>query len=235
MIKSFNLAAYAAALLLAGCGGNGPDSDEPLPLKTGNRWVYQYTNSTFGSGISTYEVTGTRQIDGRTAYVMHDDFEFWDGPHDTPLVPSDSAVIRYPANNATPEEIEDGPLTILRLPLKTGDAWTDLDETIDAGFDEDDDGINEIETITFRSEVGAPVSVNTPAGSFSEAYPVTSRYERQYVNPVTHVVLDTSYKTRREWYALGFGVVRREVYLQPYGQWRDYYSTEVLASARLVD
>lgn len=235
MTKPIALAACSAALLLAGCGVGETVTDDPMPLQTGNRWVYRYTNSTFGSGTSTYRVTGPIQIDGRTAYVVHNDFEFWGGPSDTPYVHTDTAVMRYPTSNATPEEIADGPLTILKLPLTVGDTWTDLDKTIDSGFDEDRDGVNEVEIITRTSQVGEPVSVSTPDGVYGGTYPVSSRYQRQYVNPVTHEVLDTSYRITREWYSPGVGVVRREVERQPYGQGRDYYSTEVLESVHLAD
>ena len=43
-------------------------------------------------------------------------------------------------------------------------------------------------------------------------------------------VFDTEVNSIKEWYVVGVGVVRRETYVQPYGGWRDYHTTEILSS-----
>lgn len=232
-----SLAACAAFSFLSACGG-GNDSEtstDPLPLKIGNRWVYQYTTSDPQSGISTYEVTGTRVIDGQTAYVIRDDFR--QRLRDTPYVPRNVGVYKYPPSDTSPNAVVDRPVMVVTPELHTGDTWTDIDETVDSGYDIDDDGMNEVEVITSNSQVGAVVSVTTPARTFDEAYPVISLYQRQIVNPVTHEVYDTASETTRQWHVPGIGVVRREVDIQFYGNgtFRDFSSTEVLQSARLYD
>jgi hypothetical protein len=203
-----------------------------MPLSVGNRWVYDYTY-TYGvesHGTSTYEVTGSQSIDGRTAYIVHDNSFGHLQERDTAYVPDDSSLLRYPPSDAVEDELADGAMAILQLPLHAGDTWTSLDESLDTGFDVDGDGVNELETVNFHSRVDATESVRTPLGTFDSAYPVISHYQRQIVNPVTHEIYDTAFTHKSEWYVLGVGVVRREVSEQVYGGWRDFHSVELLTA-----
>jgi hypothetical protein len=233
MKKLMISAACAAVATLAACGGDSgsaSDSTDPMPLSVGNRWVYDltYTYGIESQGTSTYEVTGSQSIDGRTAYIVHDDF--FQQERDTAYVPDDSSLLRYPSSDATDDEGADGALSILQLPLHAGDTWTSLDKTLDTGFDVDGDGVNEVETVNLHSRVDATESIRTPLGNFDSAYPVISHYQRQIVNPVTQEIYDTAFKAKSEWYVLGVGVVRREVSEEPYGGWRDFHSVELLTA-----
>lgn len=226
------VACAAALATLAACGGGdrASDSTDPMPLSVGNRWVYDYTY-TYGvnmHGTTTYEVIGRQSIDGRTAYIVHDDA--FPQERETAYARDDDSWLRYPPSDATADEAADGALSILQLPLRAGESWTSIDRTLDTGYDMDGDGVHEVETVNLHSRVEATESVRTPLGIFDSAYPVVSHYQRQIVNPVTQEVYDTTYTFMSQWYVLGVGVVRREVSRQPYGQWRDFHSTEVLTS-----
>ena len=152
------------------------------------------------------------------------------GSHTTPYVAVASGVLRYPASDATPAQQADGPQMALRLPLTPGDRWTNVSRTVDAGFDHDGDGTNEVEVTESHSAVDVPVSMSTFAGTFSTSYPIETYHRRQVKSPVSGEVFDTELDNIKEWYVIGVGVVRRETYFQPYGGWRDYHTTEILSS-----
>ena len=229
-----NLAACLTVAALAACGGgdDSPHSNEPLPLAVGNQWQYHYSTAFpySESGVSTYKVSGTTKIDGVDAFVVNDDFRTGGDTHTTPYATSESGVTRYPASDATAEQIADGPQIALRQPLTVGDRWTNVSRTVDLGFDYDEDGTNEVEVTESHSAVGDTVSVSTFAGNFSTAYPIETFHRRQFKSPVTGEVFDTELDNIKEWYVIGVGVVRRETYFQPYGGWRDFHSTEILSA-----
>lgn len=235
-IRTHTAAALVLLLGLGACGGadddTPPSGTDPFPLAVGSQWSTQFTSSMAETGIRTYEVTGTDTVDGNTAHVVADRFGA-----DTLLrryVHTDTAVWRL-ANDAAPiDEQSAGAFLLLQLPLRTGERWTQLDESADSGIDVDGDGLAE----TLRTQAEAVVEqsgpVTTPAGRFDSAYLVTSTYRRGLVNPATGEIYEPEVQSVvHEWYVPGVGRVARDRLVTPAGGWREYESTEALSSYRL--
>jgi hypothetical protein len=224
---------FASLLLLGGCGGGSEDSTQPkgtdpFPLSVGNRWDMEVNDMRWSLGTWTDEVSGTRPSDGSTTYVMSKTISAT--KRDTPYLHTDTGVWRLPPLDATPDELEQGPILILKLPMVVGDRWTQVDKIVDTGNDVDNNGHNEIET-TFRyARVDRVETVDTPAGKFDGAFVVTTSDSWTFSDPETKYEYDFSHFTTTEWYVPGVGVVRREVTGIPAGGIGNYGRTEVLKS-----
>jgi len=236
MNPRLNLAVCSALLALAGCGGgsesSAPTSNDPFPLAVGNRWEFSFSDSRAGSPEArTYEVVGTQEIDGKIAHIVRDTLVL---ARDSPYLRTDTEVLHYAGSDVPPDQQADWPQTILRLPLHVGDRWTQIDKVSDAGYDADEDGVNEVRSQHAEVEVVRTEAVVTPAGTFANAFVVYSSDAAEELNTVTHVVYNSYFSGTTEWYVPGIGVVRRDQYIVPWGAIRTYGSSEVLTAYRVT-
>lgn len=222
---------------LTACGGSeSPASGtDPFPLAVGNRWSMQFDirigATDAQSGTSTLEVIRSEVVDGETAHVIADSMSGTERRY----VQTQTEVWRLPADDAPSEERAAGRFLVLKLPLRAGDRWVQLDERSDSGFDEDADGKSELNVTYAEALVERVETIVTPAGNFSEAFVVTSTYRDGLVNAATDEVYEPAIQAVvREWYVPGVGPVRRERQVIPAGGWREYQSSEVLSGYRLT-
>lgn len=231
----------AVLISLTACGGSESPSTasgtDPFPLVVGNQWSMQYeirigaTNAS--SGTLTHEVMRSEVVDGDTAHVLAESRN--DSVRERRYVRTQTEVWRLPADDAPSEERAAGRFLVLKLPLLAGDRWTQLDERSDSGFDEDSDGKNELNVKHAEAVVEGVETIVTPAGSFAEAFVVTSTYSDGLVNAATNEAYEPAIRAVvREWYVLGVGVARREKLVIPAGGWREYERSEVLSGYLLT-
>lgn len=235
-IRTHTAAAIALLLGLGACGGADedtlPSGTDPFPLAVGSQWSAQFTSSMSETGTRTYEVTGTDLVDGDTAHVVAD--RFGASTLVRRYVHTDTAVWRLANDEAPIDEQSASAFLMLKLPLRAGERWTQLDESADSGIDVDGDGLSETLQTQAEAVVEQSGPVTTPAGRFEGAYLVTSTYRRGLVNPATGESYEPEVESViHEWYVPGVGRVARDRLVIPAGGWREYESTEALSSYRL--
>lgn len=202
MRKNVVVILAASLTMLASCNGGGGSvanepsvSLDPFPLSVGSTWQYDVTYRGITATQAAVCITGTRTVDSTKVYVLGvGDIEYAN------YVRTESEVLEIPLPNSGAYARAIGPQVILKLPLRPGDKWIQVDKTVPF----------ESGTISVYSEVSVrePVDVVTPAGYFKGAYPV-------YTNTVSTIPVTTpgtgliSNYNKIEWIALGVGVVAR--------------------------
>jgi hypothetical protein len=170
-----------------------PVALEAFPLSVGSEWKYDITERTTYS--QTLSITGTKLVDGQTVSVLGSG-----GAERAYFLRMPSAILQLPLSNAREYERAIGSRVVLKLPLRTGDKWVQVDKTVSIGGEI----IAEFTEVT----VLATEDIVTPAGYFAGAYPVYTKTEYRFLN-TPGTILSSEY-TKTEWIALGVGVVRRQ-------------------------
>lgn len=202
MSKYFVVILAVSLTMLASCNGGGDSVTnepnvalDPFPLSVGSTWQYDvnYRGVTYTQAATS--ITGIKTVDGTKVYVLGiGEIEYAN------YARTDSEILQLPLPNANAYTRAIGPVVILKLPLRPGDKWVQVDKTVPY----------ESGTISVYSEVTVrePEDVVTPAGYFKGAYPV-------YTNTVSTIPVTTpgtgliSNYNQVEWFALGVGVVAR--------------------------
>jgi hypothetical protein len=200
--KYFAIVPIITLTILASCNG-GSDSGinessvalDPFPLSVGNQWQYDVTDRVTTKRI--VNVVGTKLVDGLNVFVL--------GSNDAEYAlynRTDSAVTRLPISNANAYTRAIGPRVILKLPLRAGDKWVQVDKSVII----EKKVTAELTDVLVRSQE----DVITPAGYFKGAYPVftNSKFTTSDVGSTSSI---TTLETKTEWVVLGVGVVRREI------------------------
>lgn len=215
--------ALMTTLSLAGCGGSGGSSSATAasgdvgsyyPLAVGDRWVYQETDSNTGTATVTqsvrlFKASGTVTVNGIDTIALQAS-----GPatgtvlDEAHLAMTPQALQRlYQAADGAPEQYE-GAVTLLRLPVRSGDSYVAQDQSgIDLGVDLDGDGHDETLALHTNVTISGPESVTVAAGSFSNAMKassVTTRTITYSKNNAQSVVTLTD----TEWLAPDIGPVK---------------------------
>lgn len=203
-----------AALTACGGGGGGgapgtvtppsvPAGLDYAPLAVGDTWVYRRGDG----GLDRSKVTGTRVIDGQTAFVVTDS-NITTGQSDATSYRKSATALTEVPDGSDPFLSAIGAVDSLRLPLRVGDSYTQVDRTLSSGFDIDGD--NRADTITVRSTVTvlATETVTVPAGTFPDCMKVRTQITQIAVGSSTGLPV-TIVAIADEWYAADVGVVRR--------------------------
>jgi hypothetical protein len=168
---------------------------DPFPLSVGSIWQYDVTYRGITATQAAVSITGTKTVDGTKVYVLGvGDIEYAN------YARTDSEILELPLPNANAQTRAIGPLVILKLPLRPGDKWVQVDKTVPY-----EDGTLSVYTeVTVRE----PEDVVTPAGYFKGAYPVSTNtiFTIPATTPGTGLI---SNYNKVEWIALGVGVVSR--------------------------
>ena len=202
--------------LLAACGGGGGGAADAVvppvtlpsagpdfsPLAVGDAWVYLRNDGV----VERRSVTGTKVVDGQSALVVSDT-DFASGS-------TESSTFRKTASAIT--EVPDGSdallgavgaIDSLRLPLRVGDSYTQVDKSISGTLDIDRDGRPDTVTVRATVTVLASESITVAAGSFADCLKVRTQLTLSGVGSssgqATSVV-----SVADEWYAPEIGVVR---------------------------
>ena len=223
--------AFAAALLAA-CGGGGgsdsapiggggqtpPASDPPpasgsnyFPLSSGARWVYADYSSDSDTPSALYQVdTGaTTQVGGHVVTSLQTTSLDTNPAEDdgTRYLSTAAGVTAYPAANADALDQAIGPYMLLKLPVAAGDSFVQIDKTLDAGYDDDGDGVHEQLLVLSTVQAIDREPVSTPAGDFADALHLrttlhqTLKFSASKTTVATTVVQD-------DWLVDGVGRVR---------------------------
>lgn len=220
------LVALAALTVLSACGGSSDDSQpegsDAFPLSVGNRWEMKYLGA-YSDYTRKYEVVASSGTGDSSTYVVRrDDLPATDVRYQHPA----TGVLRMPE----PDDDFQAPRLVLRLPLRAGDSWVQRDDSTDAGYDYDGDGVNEVNHSYADVTVERIEPVTTLAGTFDKSYLVVSHARWEEVNPVTGEVYSVGTSLFRENYVIGIGVVKRDVDIMPAGGPRLFQSHESLSA-----
>lgn len=236
--------------LLAACGGGGSDeqsssvTSQPLennlplgeiisgdyfPLETGSRWVYEVTvNDSWASTaryLSSQVVAGAATVGGQKSQLVRD------------INPENGDLIGLgyitKTSNTVSAYFEDNtpPIDIVRLPLRQGDHFVQVDrKNVDVGADYDGDGINETMSLFLEVTVVGFEEVQTPAGNFTQALKVQEQGKStyRYSHNGEQIVVN---HTTTNWYVNGVGQVKEiETLIAPN---RNFTTTHTLKSYKV--
>ncbi|MDI1302606.1 MAG: FG-GAP-like repeat-containing protein [bacterium] len=215
------------AISLSACGGGGSsgsaapasgtgDTGNYMPLSVGNRWVYQATETTPAYGTVHYsqlaKVSNALMVAGHNTLALQtSDLVYGNILSETHVAKSGTALQQFfDVADGAPEQYE-GTVTLMRLPLRSGDSYVAQDQYgLDLGSDYDHDGHNESLAIHTDVTVSGPETVAVPAGTYANALKVTS-VSRQTVtysgnNAQAIVTFTTTY-----WLVPNLGPVKKTV------------------------
>lgn len=136
-----------AIFALVACGGQQPDpsrSDDPMPLSVGNRWQYDVGFLRGGLAETRQVVSAVPVAGGGTRYTIDSD----SSDVDTLLERTTTELLLIPASNADSLEQAIGPRLLLKLPLRVGDSWSQVDRA----FEHDFDGDGRMDSMTVLAE-----------------------------------------------------------------------------------
>ncbi len=207
------------ALALSACGGGGGGGSgdtggggsdpagtdlstrQYLPLQTGSRWVYQYSD---GDGTPVIqEITGTRSVSGNVGAVLSssdpDDGE-------TVLVETASGISQVPGTGADPLSLALGPVQLMKYPMHVGDTFTAAKASIGSVADLDGDGKPDSAAVTATALVVGVESVATPLGNFSDALHLRTTVVLTVQSTLAGRSIDITGVTD-DWYAPRIGLV----------------------------
>uniref|UniRef100_UPI00286D2602 Ig-like domain-containing protein n=1 Tax=Roseateles sp. TaxID=1971397 RepID=UPI00286D2602 len=242
------MAAALSALLVAcggGGGGGGAGSEPPpapvdtkpsvapnyFPIVTGHRWIYsESANASAASTMVT--VGGALTVDGQTGTVLRTLEAGETKATESLLLPSTSALHEIPLAGSDAFSLAVGKIQLLRLPVRAGDTFVQLDKILDKDVDLDGDG--RADRLVIRAEVTVLgfENVQTPAGDFSACL-----HQRAVLK--SSVTLSSDGRvipietTMDEWFAPDIGLVRRVQQESSGG--RTESSTTTLSQFRLGD
>ncbi|MDY0746526.1 FG-GAP-like repeat-containing protein [Paucibacter sp. R3-3] len=202
----------AALSACGGGGGGGGDggssvdgadlsTKQYLPLQTGSRWVYQYSD---GDGAPVIqEITGTRSVSGNTGAVMSstdpDDGE-------SVLVETGSGISQVPGTGADPLTLALGPVQLMKYPMHVGDSFTAAKASIGPVVDFDGDGKADSASVTASTQVIGVESISTAVGSFSDALHLRTTVVASVQSTLLGRTVDITSVTD-DWYASRIGLV----------------------------
>ncbi len=207
------IAAAVLVLALTGCGGGGGDAGsvpvpgpsagaDYFPLAVGNRWAYQGPK-----GVVTVDVTGTRQVEGRTLFV----FRTVDvGATSEQFYEKSAAgvVLRAGPGADALNTLLDG-VALLRLPLVAGQTEVQIDRALPGVGDIDGDGIADRIDLRMTSTMVGFEPLSSPLGDWNNVV-----HMRTVLTQVITLSLGnrrlTSTATQDDWYAPDIGPVRNE-------------------------
>lgn len=209
---------WTLALFACGGGGGGPTSDTPppaipappiapagpdfAPMAVGDAWVYRRDDG----GLDQVKITGTRTIDGQMVFTY--------ASTNTTDLDTQTGAIRKTSTAIT--EIPDGSSAFvaalgsydnLRLPLKMGDSYQQIDRVVTTGFDIDRDNRDDVITVRSTVTVLASEAVTVPAGTFEDCIKVRTVFVQTVAGSAGGPPLVLT-GTFDEWFAAGIGLVR---------------------------
>lgn len=200
-------------LLLVSCGGGGGGGDDnshtgtPLqgnyfPLATGDRWVYAKENGS----LATVHVTGTSSVEGQPALVVAVS-DPQDGSSTSAYRVTDTGVTETILSHDDPIVRQLGTFLVMRLPLRVGDSFVQMDKTVPIGMDLDGDGREDSAQVRATVDVIGVDDISTPAGAWAAcAHLRTVTVVTAQLTAMGTVAVDTT--TSDDWYAPDMGLVR---------------------------
>lgn len=224
--------------VLTGCGGGTADDPldtgrEALPLRAGDQWHYANTYSV-GTMLLDAErdmqVLSQAEEAGGTAYVLSG----W-RLHSLPdaavsLLRTPTTLVRRPGADDPAYEQAIGDRVLLRLPLTTGDRWTQVDARVPVVKDGLDDWL--LVKAEVAVEDGGPVDL--PQGRVRATWRVTTTETQdfesvppQYADHMRIRLTDTL------WIAPGLGMVARSLTIWPAAAIHPYVNGDRLLSWKL--
>lgn len=204
-------ACLAGLTTLVACGGGGGGGStletaalagDYFPLAVGDTWVYDDSKG----GRSTVRVTGTGTAEGREGLRVVVEDTSGEVSESVYLVTA-SGVRQVPVSGGDLLLRAIGSMEVLRLPLRVGERFVQIDRTIDSGIDFDGDGRNDQMDVRSVSEVVGVERITTAVGTFEQAAHV-----RTSVHATVHLSAQGNSAdidaTMNDWYASGVGPVR---------------------------
>ncbi len=200
--------------LPAAAGGPG-DAEGYVPLATGNRWVLG--RSTTGAPPWTEwildQVTGTRTVGGRTAFVLAESDLDTQAPLGEVYWGLDDHGVQDLGNDDRTDRFTPliAPYYLLRFPIVAGDQFTSVDcSALDYGEDLDRDGKNERLDVRLVVTVAALEPVETALATFPRAARLESRITAT-VHATASAQTVTVESLQTEWLVPGVGPVRQRL------------------------
>ena len=198
----------ALLALMAACGGGGgggeaPPPNPPLvgnffPMAVGDLWIYRDEQGRAATVRATAEgQSGVRVLVDGPAGARSESI----------YLTSASAVRQVPVIGGDEVLQALGAVDLMRLPLRVGDSFVQLDRSLAAGVDIDGDGRDDPFTVRSDVLVVGVDRVVTPAGAFDGAAHLrtTLRVTVRLSSVGQSVTVDT---TLDDWYAPDVGPVR---------------------------
>jgi hypothetical protein len=211
------------AVCMAACGGGSNEpaaSTDPWPTSLGSSWVQQISGSNWESGEVTSTVIANATVDSVDDSVV---IETAGAITTRDIIQrTASALVSVPSDTSDALSTALGPKVILRLPLVVGDTWTQMDQTI--AMDVDADGMADEVSVLTTVRVDRQEDVQTPAGNFHDAFVVITGETVTVAGYLDPMVQNTT-----DWYVLGVGRVKREVFTVPIGAVHTIQHSEVLS------
>lgn len=203
MLRKYFAAILGVTLtILAACNGGGDSvtnepgvSMDPFPLSVGNQWQYDFTDRV--TTKRSVNVTGTKLVDGLNVAVLevnNAEYALYNR--------TESAVTQLPISNASAYTRAIGPRIIIKLPVRPGDKWVQVDKSLTI----ENKVISELTEVLIKT----PEDVITPVEYFKGAYPVVTS-SKIVTTDIGSTLGITTLETKTEWIVLGVGVVRREI------------------------
>lgn len=218
-----------ATTLLAACGGgeDRPQGTDPFPLSVGDRWDLQVSDTSMSNYTERRRVSGTAVVDGADVTVVQVQPLGGGTLVEEYFQRTGSEVRRLPPSNANDLQLAIGPVVIMKLPLTDGQQWTQYDTMVAGTYDWDGDGIVDPIHEYAQTHVHGPTQVSTPAGTFDNAYEVTTGALETMVGTRNGDTEWTSTVTK-DVYVPGIGLVQRYRNVTP--QWgpRSYIRNDTL-------
>lgn len=234
MLKRTVLSFLLIIVLVSGCSGNGGgsvssatteenlqviqtegpgDVNNLFPLRVGNTWGYHVTNYETGQQPTDYteeiKVSGTKQVDGNTAFVLSSFNVDKSIGIDEEYFLKNNAAIYYLGDNSQMMPLAITPYPTIKFPVLQNASFPQFKKSgIDYGADLDGDSRNEslsiLSTVTVAGNESVAVETGTIQNCAKFVTSITetltaSRDQRQAVINVTVT----------EWYAPGIGLVKR--------------------------
>jgi hypothetical protein len=159
--------------------------------------------------VLSSRVSGTQNVAGGPGIIVRS-LDPSDNSVDSSIYVANSSGVRvYAALGSTTDPIElafDG-IQLLRWPAAVGDAYVQIDKTIDTNRDYDGDGRPDRMTLRVEATVIGREDVTTPAGTFTGTLRQRQTV-RQTVLPSSGVATVTVVATADVWYASNVGTVK---------------------------
>ena len=193
-----------------GCGGGGGGSGgsdsaaagaDYFPLAVGNRWSF-----TEGTDLVSDRVTEVRTAGGRSVFVVRSDSA--GGFSEEYYARSASDVVTVAGADSDPLRLALGDITLLQLPLQSGNVHIAFDRTLPGFLDADGDGRPDTLQLRAVTTVVGFETVGTPAGTFTQAAHVQTAITQTLILAVSGQAF-TANGVVDEWYAPDIGPVRR--------------------------
>ena len=204
---------------LAGCGGSGGESGAEAPaspspdylaMASGNRWTYTSPQATYQMVTNTLvKMDGPVSVEGRQVLRQTTHFLEGGGYMHAYFKQSDSLLEQHFEGAFGPYPDSQDKLTLLRLPLVSGDTYTAYDyPNLPLADGNDEDGLDEHHATRRHVTVGNTESVTVPAGTFTNALKVTVQSRSVTTSSGGSMIAEVN-NTSEHWYVPGIGVVKQ--------------------------